>query len=83
MIGPILAAVFALASPTDALNANDTNVTPTPTMAVRKSDDKTQAVNALLLVRAAQTHQPSSLDVHVRPIDPAGDIQAKLFELSG
>ena len=38
---------------------------------------------SLQLVRPTKLRRTSGLDVHIQPIDPAGDLQAKLFELSG
>ena len=79
MIATLLAVVLALASPAPAPNANATNFTPTPAVAIQKRDDKTVAGNPLPLVPAAQTYRPFDLDTHIRPIDPASDLQAHLL----
>lgn len=38
---------------------------------------------AMQPVKVVQFRLQSGLDVHIRPIDPAGDFQAKMLELSG
>jgi hypothetical protein len=83
MIATLTAAVLALASPTPAPNANATNITPMPAVAIQKREAKTLAGNPLPPVPAAQAYRPFDLDPHIRPIDPAGDLQAQLLELSG
>ena len=83
MIAAILAGVLALTSAANAPSATNTNAAPAAPIVNHQSDENTMTDTNLQLIRTTQVHRPSGLDVHIRPIDPAGDLQAKLLELSG
>jgi hypothetical protein len=54
------------------------------TSATPAKDSAPAPIAALIPVRAVETQQRQpGLDVHIAPIDIAGDFQAKMLELSG
>jgi hypothetical protein len=69
----VAALAMASAGAHDAPSANTSTVTVTD---IKLSDTTTNAAMQTIQINQAR---PSGLDVHIRPIDPAGDLLPKLF----
>jgi len=77
MLTAVLAAI-AVASQGSQNSAGAT--TPTVTVTDYKLSE-TATTNAVQSIQVARPQSPSQpgLDIHIRPIDPAGDLMLKLF----
>lgn len=70
----LVALVVASNGAQDAPSAN----APTVTVTDHKLSETTTNAS-LQMIQVEQSHPQPGLDVHIRPIDPAGDLLPKLF----